>query len=262
MSAKPPASFIADRLKTTLTLLRVCIERGKLISAGGTTDAAASHKWFAETGVVAAYELKNNKTFKEVASRFSVDTSSVDPTYMAARIQRDVVVLESLLPNLEKQLQDALHDSSCARVASVLNRFSRVARQLGSSRHAKRIPFTVDDEYDVQYLLHGLLLTEFDDVRREEWSPSHAGSQSRMDFVLKQPRIVIETKMVRVGLLDREVSEQLTIDKSQYKAHPDCRTLFCFIYDPERLLQNPEALQDLKETSPGMSVHVFVRPRM
>jgi REase_DpnII-MboI len=50
------------------------------------------------------------------------------------------------------------------------------------------------DEYDVQDSLHALLKLHFDDVRREEWTPSYAGSQSRMDFLLKREKIVVETK--------------------------------------------------------------------
>ena len=42
----------------------------------------------------------------------------------------------------------------------------------------------MEDEYDVQDLFHALLTIYFEDIRKEEWSPSYAGGASRMDFLL------------------------------------------------------------------------------
>jgi hypothetical protein len=70
--------------------------------------------------------------------------------------------------------------------------FPTVVKQL-EHRHDNR-PAFVKDEYDVQDLLHGLLMIFFDDIRIEEWTPSYAGGSSRMDFLLKKESIVIETK--------------------------------------------------------------------
>ncbi len=70
----------------------------------------------------------------------------------------------------------------------------------------------IEDEYDVQDLLHALLLLYFDDVRTEEWTPSYAGKSSRMDFLLKNERVVIEVKKTRLGLADKELGDQLIID--------------------------------------------------
>ncbi len=70
----------------------------------------------------------------------------------------------------------------------------------------------IEDEYDVQDLLHALLLLYFDDVRAEEWTPSYAGKSARMDFLLKNERVVIEVKKTRLGLADKELGDQLIID--------------------------------------------------
>lgn len=52
--------------------------------------------------------------------------------------------------------------------------FHRVARQI-RSRHEQRETLSIQDEYDVQDLLHALLSIFFEDIRAEEWTPSYAG---------------------------------------------------------------------------------------
>jgi REase_DpnII-MboI len=59
---------------------------------------------------------------------------------------------------------------------SFLRRFHAVGRQL-SIRREGRPTLTLNDEYDVQDLLQSLLILLFDDVRREEWTPSYAASR-------------------------------------------------------------------------------------
>lgn len=114
----------------------------------------------------------------------------------------------------------------------------------------------------MQNLLHALLKLVSDDIRPEEWTPSYAGSCSRMDFLLKDEQTVIETKMTRKGLGPKEVGEQLIIDITKYKTHPDCKKLICFVYDPTGLIANPAGLEnDLSKDSDGFSVTVLVRPK-
>lgn len=76
---------------------------------------------------------------------------------------------------------------------AIFSHFYKVARQL-RCRYENRETLKIEDEYDVQDLLHALLLLYFDDVRAEEWTPSYAGKSSRMDFLLKNERVVIEVK--------------------------------------------------------------------
>jgi hypothetical protein len=62
------------------------------------------------------------------------------------------------------------------------------------NRQRRRAPFEVADEYDVHDLLHAILKLHFDDVRPEEYTPSYAGSASRVDFFLPKERLVVEAK--------------------------------------------------------------------
>jgi hypothetical protein len=119
----------------------------------------------------------------------------------------------------------------------------------------------VNDEYDVQYLLRSLLFIEFDDVRDEDPVPSRGGAPSRVDFLIAEERVVVEVKMVRKGLSDKKLGEELIVDIDRYRAHPTCDRLFCFVYDPDHLLRNPRGLErDLSQTLEGLDVFVFVRP--
>lgn len=128
-------------------------------------------------------------------------------------------------------------------VENVCRRFHRVAQQV-RERHDHRSTLQIADEYDVQDLMHSLLVMLFDDVRPETWTPNYAGNASRTDFILWAERIVVEVKMTRQNLKQREVSNQLIIDKERYKVEPRCQTLICFVYDPDGWCENPAALEN------------------
>ncbi|MSP27865.1 MAG: hypothetical protein EXR80_05370 [Methylococcales bacterium] len=142
----------------------------------------------------------------------------------------------------------------------IINRFHQVARQL-QARHSERNTIEINDEYDVQDLFHALLKLYFDDIRPEEYTPSYAGSASRVDFLLKDEQIIIEIKKTRNTLKAKEVSEQLIIDTQKYQAHPDCKTLIFFVYDPEGKIANPCGIEkDLSKDFNGLPVSVFITP--
>lgn len=143
----------------------------------------------------------------------------------------------------------------------IFSHFYKVARQL-RCRYDNRETLKIEDEYDVQDLLHALLLLYFDDVRAEEWTPSYAGKSARMDFLLKNESVVIEVKKTRLGLADKELGDQLIIDVDRYKVHPDCKRLICFIYDAEGRIGNPKGLMaDLNNQHEGF-VTVIIKPDM
>jgi hypothetical protein len=146
-------------------------------------------------------------------------------------------------------------------VLSICDRFHQVARQL-THRREHRATLEINDEYDVQDLLHALLRIHFDDIRPEEWTPSYGGGTSRMDFLLKDHAIVVEAKMTRKGLAAKEVSEELIVDAAKYKQHPDCKTLICFVYDPSGLVKNPRGIErDLAKLSGnGVDVICVITP--
>lgn len=144
---------------------------------------------------------------------------------------------------------------------NIFNKFARVARQL-RSRHDNRETLTIKDEYDVQDLLHALLVLHFDDVRAEEWTPSYAGSCERIDFLLKDLQTVIEVKKTRPSMSKKELGEELIIDIEKYKTHQDCKQLYCFIYDPDGYLGNSSAIKNDLENAHQGFVKIFIRPEV
>lgn len=144
-------------------------------------------------------------------------------------------------------------------VENLCNRFHQVATQL-RVRHDSRDTLDVHDEYDVQDLFHSLLQLHFEDIRPEEWAPSNAGKSTRMDFLLKQERIVVEIKKTRKGLDAKTVGSELIEDIHRYQSHPECDALICFVYDPDGRITNPRGLEnDLRKSTPELIVKVFVR---
>ncbi|MDJ0678124.1 MAG: hypothetical protein QNJ36_22520 [Calothrix sp. MO_167.B42] len=164
------------------------------------------------------------------------------------------------LTNLSLEIPSAETSNALDQVIQLCSRFHMVARQF-RRRHQNRPTLDVTDEYDVQDLLHGLLRIFFDDVRDEEYTPSYASKATRMDFLLKREEIVIEVKMTRKGLSDKEVADQLILDIERYRSHPNCKTLVCFVYDPEGRIANPNGLQaDLNGDKQGLEVMLLIAP--
>jgi len=141
------------------------------------------------------------------------------------------------------------------------NRFHAVARQL-RLRHEGRPTLEVEDEFDAQEVVHALLCLEFDEIRRESWQPGYAGGASHIYFVAPRDRIVIEVKKTRQGLGAKEIAGQLDHDTLYYWTHPDCQTLFCFVYDPEARVGDPYGLEKaLTKQVDGQRVEVFISPK-
>jgi len=138
-----------------------------------------------------------------------------------------------------------------------------VANQL-KRRRKEKTPYRIEDEYDAQNLLHALLRLDFDDIRNEEWTPSYAGGASRIDLVLKKEGIIIEVKKTNQNLREKLIGEQLIVDIAKYKEYSNISTLVCFIYDPEKWIENPKGIEhDLEKMSTErLSVEALVCPRV
>jgi len=146
-------------------------------------------------------------------------------------------------------------------INQIIEKFHVVATQF-KNRYNDRPTLQIEDEYDVQDLLNALLRVNYEDIRKEEYTPSYAGGSTRIDFLLKRDKILIEVKKTRPTLKDKEIGNQLIIDIAHYKSHPDCKHLICFVYDPDNLIVNPRGLEDdlNKNTTDDMIVEVLVRP--
>jgi len=168
----------------------------------------------------------------------------------------------SSIKNMKEDISESQQQLPLILVRKILERFHQVANQL-KRRRAGKTPFLVEDEYDVQDLLHALLKLDFDNITREDWAPSYAGGASRIDFVLKKSGILIEVKKTRKNLREAEIGKQLIVDIKKYAEYPGVNTLVCFVYDPENWIENPQGLeQDLEQLSTKkLDVEVHVQPR-
>ena len=179
-----------------------------------------------------------------------------------AKLHEVDAATSKLLARLKPQKEYEGKEDILYNLERIFRRFQQVARQI-SRRYDSRPTLHVTDEYDVQDLLHALLRIYYDDIRPEEWTPSYAGSSSRMDFLLKEEQVVVETKKSRDNLRDKQVGEELMIDIQKYSEHPACKSLVCFIYDPDGKITNPAGLEnDLNKLSnDNLQVHTFVFPK-
>ena len=143
-----------------------------------------------------------------------------------------------------------------ALLESMLGATRIIAAQLGARARSKP-PFVVEDEYDVQDLVYALLRSVFQSARREEWTPSVAGSSKRIDILIPDMRAVIEVKFVRDAAHAKRVADELKIDFESYHSHPDCGDLFALVFDPGRRITDPHPLvEDLSGTR-AKGTHVF-----
>lgn len=132
-----------------------------------------------------------------------------------------------------------------------------------TQRRKGSVCLSFETEYDVQDLLHSLLRPWIADIRPEEFTPSYAGSSTRMDFLLPTHKLVLELKFVRDTNHAAKIGNELIIDIEHYRRHPECDSLWCIVYDPNHLISNAEGLKkDLegeRKTKDGtVNVRLFV----
>ena len=148
-----------------------------------------------------------------------------------------------------------------AHLRKICSAFHRVARQL-RQRRDERPTLEVEDERDVLDLLHALLSIEFDNIEPEEWAPTYASGSTRTDLWLKEEGVVVIAKKTKQGIGVKALTHQVSVDFERYGTHPDCRLMFCFMYDPEGRIGHPKGLEsDLTLNHNGRRVEVLISPK-
>jgi hypothetical protein len=139
--------------------------------------------------------------------------------------------------------EDPMKPAGIDELLEVLLKGLRRARHPLTHRRKGAQPLSFSTEYDVQDLLHTLLRPWVADIRPEEFTPSYAGSSTRMDFLLPKHNIVIELKFVRDRNHAKKIGDELIVDIDHYQRHPDCERLWCVVSDQDHLLPNAEGLR-------------------
>jgi len=147
------------------------------------------------------------------------------------------------------------------RVKTLCYRFHSVARQL-RLRGEYRATLAVEDEFDAQDLLHALLRIQFDNIETDEWTPSYSSGTPRTTLLLNDGRLAVIVKKPRPGLNAKDLTDQLRIDAERYRSYGCCRTLLCFMYDPEGRIGNPRGLEaSLTSVTDSFVIDVLVAPK-
>lgn len=232
-------------------------------------------KWYRDTEIIIervfGQGTRHGKDFTSIHYNLRAYSSGTHDSAFDGAFIKGLNNAASVLESFIREVEDYWENNSASpnpdrptvlgKLSLLCSRFHLVAKQL-RARHDNRETLRVEDEYDVQDLFHGLLVVFFNDIRPEEWTPSYAGGSSRMDFLLKQDEAVIEIKKTRKGLGAKEVGDQLLIDIQRYQAHPSCKMLICFVYDPECRISNPAGIEnDLSKNHVDLRVRVVIAPK-
>ena len=261
-----------DVPQATMVLTRQRDAIGNLINA--RRNDPAFDKWLRDTQVAIerlfGTETRHINDFNFISYRpSSIYVGMTESDWIEGRAKglgKAKAVIESILDEIDEYGFPASHASPVpdrlSLIELICTRFHSVVRQL-QHRHGDRDSISVDDEYDVQDILHALLKLHFNDIRPEEWTPSYAGGASRVDFLLPEHGIVIEVKKTRPTLKATQLGAELLVDRARYEVHPNCDTLVCFVYDPEGRIGNPAGLErDLERYSGSIKVRAIVAPRL
>lgn len=78
----------------------------------------------------------------------------------------------------------------------------------------------------------------FVSVEYEDPVEKICGKSNRLDFVLKDHKIIIETKYVRDKAHGKLICEELGNDYLRYKQSPYGETIINYVYDPNKHIEN------------------------
>jgi REase_DpnII-MboI len=164
-------------------------------------------------------------------------------------------------PTLGTDSSAAAEMDDLSTTKKLCQRFHVVARQL-RLRGEYRPTVNIEDEFDLQDLMHALLRVHFDDIGTDEWTPAYTDGASRTTFLLDHDRLAIVVKKTRTGLSRKDLMDQVRADVERYRARGRCTNLLCFIYDPDGRVGNPRGLEnELSSTSEHFTVDVVVAPK-
>ncbi|MBC9986593.1 hypothetical protein G3A49_12415 [Haloferax volcanii] len=142
--------------------------------------------------------------------------------------------LESLVcggkPDRYEFLQQSYTGDRKFLLSEIIEGFSESVSIL-NDRDADRPDFGMTCEQDVQDLLYAIMKPIFPDSRPEEYTPKHATTSKRIDFVVPEISTVIEAKYVRNSSHAKDIPDELKIDIESYHKHTDCSRMIAVVWD-------------------------------
>lgn len=132
-----------------------------------------------------------------------------------------------------------------ALVLQLCERLPLAARVL-EIRRAGKPPYQIQDEYDVQDLLHAVIRAYIKNSITEEPLGKVGGARSsRADIAVEELGVIIEVKFVRSPKDQARIVDEFAQDLLLYSAWQPLKTFVYFVYN-SRDLRDPEALQKLQ----------------
>ena len=111
----------------------------------------------------------------------------------------------------------------------------------------RKIPYKIEDEYDVQDLLYAILKCYFKSVKKEDPIPKNAGLSGRLDLGIEELGVVIELKYVyendRGSKFSKEFGKYLV---TYFQKCPYLNTFIYVIYNSHKL-KDREVLEELSQ---------------
>ena len=136
-------------------------------------------------------------------------------------------------------------DADVSMIEQICKRVPNAARILYNRQRKDKTPYIVEDEYDVQDLLHAILRTYLKYSVQEDPLPKVAGTKSsRADISIEDIGILIEIKYVRSPDDQKRIFDEFSQDLVVYTSWGPLRTLLFVIFNSGDL-RDPEALEKL-----------------
>lgn len=238
------------------------IKQGELFKNDAELDYSGDPAWINDSNLdkyqqwehcVLMYledEFPNNKTntdFSKLSGNNDIDV-----------LNKQLNLLKALLSYTNEKTPQNLSDTVI--IESIFNNFNNFTTQSSKRYDNRNSFFIINDEYDVQDILHSIFKLFYKDVEKEFIIPKYAGSSTRIDFILNNRQIGIEVKMTRDGLTDKQLCDQLLLDIDRYFSLDTLKTLYCFIYDPDKRITNPYLIKrDIENKSSNKNtIKVFI----
>lgn len=129
----------------------------------------------------------------------------------------------------------------------------REPHKKGGIQKAQLENLKITNEYDIQHLLYAYLKPLYPAVRAEV-SEDTGYHLVRVDIAVNTD-CVIEVKCTRKGMKVSKLLEEIEADMVHYHAHE----IYFFVYDKEKLIENPIAFQDsIKGKIEGKKIHPII----
>lgn len=183
---------------------------------------------------------------------------------------KPLVDLVNLVENSEKLIIDdeeqSMKKDKLSSIFTSLDKFTSSSKSLTSRRKGKT-SLIIEDEYDVQDILHTMLYPLFPTINSEQVVSGNDDKHFlKIDFLIASNKIAIETKYIKTKQDTNKLTKELNDDIQTYYKNQDCNELIFFVYDKDLLIYNPDNLEKQYTISQSfgekrVNIYLIIRPK-